>query len=143
MRRWMSPLALAALLALAQGPAAAQAVPGSAASDSQDSLRIYFDLGSAHVGGSEEATLDQAARLFRDGSPIVMIVAGGADTVGDPTENLDLSIRRAQAVADGLVARGIPAERLQVLGRGTSELAVPTEGNVASRENRLVEITWR
>lgn len=106
-------------------------------------LQVFFDLGSSRIKSGEADTLDQAARLFREGNPIVMIVAGGADTVGNPDKNLDLSLRRAQSVADGLVARGIPVERLQVLGRGNSELAVETEDDVPEQNNRVVEISWR
>ena len=95
------------------------------------------------VDSDQVSTLEQAARLFREGSPIVMISTGGADTVGAPEDNLELSIERAQAVVDGLVARGIPVERLQVLGRGITDLAVKTEAGVSRRENRVVEITWR
>lgn len=127
----------------AQAETASEAAPAAAPAEEQDSLTIYFDSGSARVAGDQEATLDQAARLFREGSPIVMIVAGGADTVGDPDLNLELSVRRADSVVDGLVARGIPAERLQLIGRGNTELAVETPAGVDSRENRRVEITWR
>lgn len=141
---------MAALIA-AGAPGVAQTTaepePGQEPADEpaqeQDSLTVYFESGSARVGDDQEDTLDQAARLFRDGSPIVMVVAGGADTVGSPGSNLDLSVARAQAVVDGLVARGIPADRLQLLGRGNSELAVETPVGVDSRENRRVEITWR
>lgn len=133
--------------AQADTQADAQSEPASEAAaapaEEQDSLTIYFDTGSARVAGDQEATLDQAARLFREGSPIVMIVAGGADTVGDPDKNLELSVDRADSVVDGLVARGIPAERLQLIGRGNTELAVDTGAGVDSRENRRVEITWR
>jgi outer membrane protein OmpA-like peptidoglycan-associated protein len=123
------------------GPGATQTNPGAV--QEQDSLKIYFSSGSSRIDPDQEATLDQAARLFREGSPFVMIAAGGADTVGAPDRNLALSIERAQSVVDALVARGIPVERLQVLGRGTTELAVDTRAGVASRENRVVEITWR
>lgn len=109
----------------------------------EESLKVFFTTGSARIEAKETSTLEEAARLYRDGSPIVMVVAGGADTVGDPQDNLGLSIRRAQAVADALVARGIPARRLQVLGRGTSELELKTDDGVSAAENRVVEITWR
>ena len=113
------------------------------AQEAPESLKVFFSSGSSAVNADQAATLDQAARLFRDGNPYVMIVAGGADTVGAPGPNLDLSLQRAQAVADGLVARGIPVGRLQVLGRGTSELAVDTGDGVEQAENRVAEITWR
>jgi outer membrane protein OmpA-like peptidoglycan-associated protein len=135
----LSAVAAAIVLHLTPDLGAAQTV----SEGEQDSLKIYFGSGSASVDVEQQATLDQAARLFREGAPIVMIVAGGADTVGPPEGNLRLSIERAEAVLDGLVARGIPVDRLQVLGRGNTELAVNTEDEVANSENRVVEITWR
>ncbi|PZX18924.1 OmpA family protein [Palleronia aestuarii] len=122
---------------------AAFAQDDSASSEAPDSLKVYFELGQSSIAADQAATLDQAARLFRDGNPYVMILSGGADTVGPADLNLDLSLARARAVADGLEARGIPVNRLQVLGRGNTELAVDTEDDVAEERNRLVEITWR
>ena len=113
------------------------------AQEAPESLKVYFDTGSASIGADQDETLDQAARLFRDGNPIVMIVSGGADTVGPPDLNLALSVERAEAVARGLSERGLPAGRLQVLGRGISELEIDTAPGVAEPENRVAEITWR
>jgi outer membrane protein OmpA-like peptidoglycan-associated protein len=109
----------------------------------QQWLKIYFETGSATISPDQAATLDVAVRTFREGDPFVMIVAGSADTVGPAELNLGLSIERARAVAEGLSARGIPIERLQVLGRGNSDLEVATSDGVAEPENRVVEISWR
>lgn len=106
-------------------------------------LKVYFTSGSATISPDQAATLDRAVRTFREGDPFVMIVAGGADKVGDPSRNLSLSLERATAVATALTNRGIPIERLQVLGRGNSELQVSTADGVAEEENRVVEISWR
>ena len=121
----------------------AASVTGAFAQDDRDDHRVFFASGSSHVAPDQTAVLDQAARLFREGNPFVMVLSGTADTVGVPERNLDLSLRRARAVADGLVARGIPAGRLQVLGRGNSELEVETADGVASADNRVVVISWR
>ena len=115
------------------GPEAAQ----------DEGLQVYFPSGVSSLSQQAAAKLDRAARLYRDGNPIVMIVSGNADTVGSAAANLDLSLRRARTVASGLVSRGIPIDRLQVVGRGNSELPVPTENGVANSENRSVSITWR
>lgn len=124
--------------------AGAFALAAPAAALAQDeAVKVYFQTGSAHIAADQTAALDTAARLFREGAPYVMIVSGGADTVGAPVANLDLSVRRAAAVVEGLVDRGIPVERLQIVGRGNSELEVQTAGNVPEPENRVVEITWR
>jgi outer membrane protein OmpA-like peptidoglycan-associated protein len=108
-----------------------------------DSVVLHFDLGSAAIRAQDEALLDQASRLYRDGNPIVMILAGSADTVGLPERNLALSQQRADAVLRALVARGIPAGRFQLVAKGETELAVATGDNVPEEGNRRVEITWR
>jgi outer membrane protein OmpA-like peptidoglycan-associated protein len=102
-------------------------------------LVIYFQSGSTVI--QDETELNHAARLFRDGNPIVMIVSGGTDAVGSPVQNLLLSENRAKAVLRALIARGIPAERFQVLAKGETDPAV--ESGEAEPKNRRVEITWR
>lgn len=109
----------------------------------EEGITILFATGSSALKQDQQSQLDHASRLFRDGNPIVMIVTGTADTVGSPKANLDLSIRRARAVASGLVDRGIPIERLQVLGQGNSELPEATQDEVSNANNRSARITWR
>lgn len=137
-RAWRGPL-VAGAAALSSG----LGLCGTAAAQSEENLMLYFDVGSASIAGEQAEVLDQAARLYREGSPLVMILSGGADTLGPADVNLSLSVERARAVLDGLVARGVPVERLQVAGRGETDLEVGTEDGVAERRNRNVEITWR
>ena len=142
----LAALGLQVSVAQAQGSAT---ISGSDAGVSKqqtatpDALKIRFRTGVSTIDADQFAVLDEAARLFRDGSPLVMIVAGSADTVGSADLNLQLSIRRAQSVAFALADRGIPIERLQVLGRGNSELEVNTANDTPNAENRSVSITWR
>lgn len=133
------------------GHVAAQAVAtvGDAAQvpatveESSNSLKVYFTTGSSRIDLDQSETLDRAARTFRDGNPFVMIVSGLADTVGSPDDNLALSVKRASSVARALAERGIPFERLQILGRGNSDLDVRTDDDIAEAGNRVVEISWR
>jgi outer membrane protein OmpA-like peptidoglycan-associated protein len=106
-------------------------------------LVVYFDVGSVTIRNEDKAVLDHASRAFNEGKPIVMILTGTADRTGDAGVNLDISERRAAAVLRGLIARGIPADRFQVLAKGETELPVPTNEGVAELQNRRVEITWR
>jgi OOP family OmpA-OmpF porin len=59
---------------------------------------------------AEQVVVDQAARLYPEGNPHVMLVVGHTDTKGDELYNLYLSARRAGAVKGTLAARGIPAK---------------------------------
>ena len=115
----------------------------SAAPSAPSSLVFYFDTGSATVRAKDTALLDQASRLYREGKPIVMIVSGSSDLTGSAATNLHLSQRRANNVLQGLVSRGIPIERFQVVAKGETDPAVPTSPGVPEERNRSVELTWR
>ena len=124
-------------VALAQTPAAPEV--GKA----PKSLVLYFDRGSAAIRPPDEAVLDQASRFYRDGNPIVMVVSGSTDTLGPPEFNLLLSQQRAGAALRGLIERGIPAGRFQLVAKGETDPMVATADNVPEERNRRVEITWR
>lgn len=121
-------------------PAPSAASPAPSA---PSSLVLYFDAGSASVRQQDVSLLDQASRLYRAGKPIVMIVTGSADTMGSAAANLQLSERRANNVLQGLVSRGIPVEKFQVIAKGQTDPVVPTPPETSEERNRRVEITWR
>jgi OOP family OmpA-OmpF porin len=104
-------------------------------------VEVTFPSGSTALTSSANHQLDLAVRLFRDANPVVMFSTGYSDQSGDEFSNLILSGRRAEVVKRGLVARGIPADRLLIQALGASELADSTEP--FSIKNRRVVITWR
>jgi outer membrane protein OmpA-like peptidoglycan-associated protein len=126
-------------------PGAASPAPSAAspAPSTPSSLVLHFDSGSATVRQQDIPLLDQASRLYRAGNPIVMVVTGSADTTGSAAANLSLSQQRANNVLHGLVSRGIPIERFQVIAKGQTDLVVPTPPETSEERNRRVEITWR
>ena len=72
-----------------------------------------------------------------------MVVSGGTDTTGSADANLRLSQLRADNVVQGLVARGIPVDRFQVLAKGQTEQPVADPAGTPNPRDRRVEITWR
>ncbi len=136
----------AALLGGVHGTAAQPQTNVAAASPAPtapSSLILYFDPGRATVRQKAVPLLDQASRLYRAGHPIVMIVSGSTDATGSAARNLRLSQQRADNVLKGLVSRGIPIERFQVLAKGETDPVVQAKLGAAEKENRRVEITWR
>jgi outer membrane protein OmpA-like peptidoglycan-associated protein len=131
-------LGLVSLCAAAVMCGTARAAPDAPA---PDSIVVYFDTGSAKVNADDLALLDKAARLYRDGHPSLMTVSAGADATGSPVKNLHLSQERADAVFQGLVARGIPADRFQIVAKGQTDPAVQAGGQ--EPKNRRAEITWK
>lgn len=121
-----------------------QPQPSSApASAAPAPLAVYFKTGSSVLREQDRAILDRASRAYNEGRPIVMILTGTSDRIGDPQSNLTLSQRRATAVLNALLDRGIPAERFQILAKGQSEISEPAKPSVADLKDRRVEITWR
>jgi outer membrane protein OmpA-like peptidoglycan-associated protein len=133
----------AAYAADSSTPAAKTDAPKAEAAAAPAPLVVYFDLGSTAIRNEDKAVLDHASRAFNEGKPIVMILTGTADRTGDAAVDLEISQLRAAAVLKGLIARGIPADRFQVLAKGETELPVPTNPGVSEVQNRRVEITWR
>ena len=69
-----------------------------------------------------------------------VFVCGYTDSTGTDEHNLKLSLKRAQAVADYLVARGVDKERLQIRGFG-KDYAVESNATAAGRSlNRRTEV---
>ena len=109
---------------------------------SPSSLAIFFRPGSSELSLKDKAVLDHASRAYNEGKPIVMILSGTSDRSGNSRANLTLSQKRATVVLNGLIDRGIPADRFQILAKGETELPVPTARGIAESKNRRVEISW-
>jgi len=107
------------------------------------SYTVYFDIGGAVLTGSSQIAMNEAlkAALARSGGEIV--VTGHTDTVGSPPRNDELSRRRAEQVRQLFLARGFPAHRVEVVGRGERDLAIPTADEVEEPRNRRVAIEVR
>ena len=102
-------------------------------------LRVSFLLGSAQLTdqAQEEARVFAKALLLPALSSNHFRIEGHTDSSGTRAINLDLSRRRAQAVADYLATLGVQSDRLQVRGYGPDR---PLPGHSPrSPENRRVE----
>ena len=131
----------AGLLFAAASPAFAQQPPPTTAAP--DRLVLYFDNASVAIRPQDQAVLNQAARLYRDGKPVLMTLTGQADNVGSASGNFQISSRRALAVLYQLVARGIPAERFELVAKGATEEPISDPPGTPVPGNRRVEIRWR
>lgn len=97
----------------------------------------HFNLKSDVMFGYDSATLTSeghAAIRQLYNSPGLQpandkstVVIGYSDRLGAPEYNQQLSLRRAQAVADELVSLGIPAQSISAEGRGASESVTGTK----------------
>ena len=120
-------------------PPPAAAIP--ALPPPQRDFTVYFDTNSSTLSPAARAVVQQAVAAARQVSVTHIAVTGHTDTVGKTPYNLRLSQRRAAAVRAELLARGVPANRIDASGVGESGLAVPTAQGVNEPRNRRVVIT--
>ena len=104
---------------------------------------INFEFGSSDVGPDQAEMLESVAAVIRDmanqNPGEVFLVEGHTDAVGSDVDNLSLSDRRAEAVADVLSQQfNIPRENLVTQGYGKQFLLIPTPE--PERKNRRVVI---
>jgi outer membrane protein OmpA-like peptidoglycan-associated protein len=119
-------------------------VPGSSAAPAAGPgqrviLRINFETGSAKLapGARSQADAFAQALLRPQLRNMHFMIEGHTDSVGRRDRNLDLSQRRAQTLADLLIAAGVARDRLIVRGYGPDR---PLPGVPAyAGENRRVE----
>lgn len=104
---------------------------------------LNFESGGDRLTKASEPVLDELRAALAATPGAELVVTGHTDRVGSLESNDRLSLQRAQAIRDRLVAGGAEASRIVVAGRGEREPAVPTEDEVAEPRNRRVEIRLR
>jgi len=161
------PFALAALPALAQStPSTEQLIqalkPTGKLSDTSRGIRVNpsakteapagnpavdltveFATGSADLTPQARASLDHLGHALtsQDLAQYRFRIEGHTDTVGTPPANVALSQRRAESVAAYLEQTyGIAPSRLEAVGLGEGDLAVPTPPQTPNARNRRVKV---
>ncbi|MFA5182281.1 MAG: OmpA family protein [Syntrophales bacterium] len=104
---------------------------------------IYFKTDRATLSTESLSVLAKVIEAIQVRKSTDIIVSGHTDAVGSGDYNRRLSLRRARAVTDILVARGIDRENIQITYHGKGNPLVPTPDGVPEPRNRRVDITVR
>ena len=101
---------------------------------------VNFEFDSARLTASSTATLNEAVKILKRHAGTKVEVAGHTDSQGSAEYNLGLSERRAQAVADYLIANGANASNISVKGYGESNPVADNGTKEGRAANRRVEL---
>ncbi len=100
--------------------------------------QIDFKFGSAAIATRSAPLLERLARQVQD-CPGTIRVEGFTDNVGPAAANEALSTARAAAVREALIARGVPAQRLESLGFGSTHPVASNRSARGRARNRRIE----
>lgn len=103
---------------------------------------VLFDTDQATLKPGATEIITRLADFLSRNETTRIRIEGHTDSTGDDAYNTELSRRRAQAVADALAARSIPATRIEVVGRGEGFPVATNDTSAGRQQNRRVEIVF-
>lgn len=100
---------------------------------------ILFDFDSYLVKRSYYPVLDKVFAVLKMNPTIKIKVQGSSDNIGSSEYNQILSEKRARAVKNYLVAKGIEPERLSAVGHGSTRKAASNKTAAGRALNRRID----
>jgi len=101
---------------------------------------VLFETGQATLMSGAKRALDKLVDFLAENEERKVLIEGHTDNVGSTIYNIDLSLRRAEAVLNVLKEKGIDEDRIVTKGYGEQ---YPVTGNISAsgkQQNRRVEI---
>ncbi|MWV17649.1 OmpA family protein [Pseudomonas sp. L-22-4S-12] len=104
---------------------------------------ITFATDSADIASNFYTPLNNLATSFRQYEQNSIEIVGHTDSTGSHAYNMNLSQRRAQSVANYLLAQGVNATRVTTRGAGPDQPIASNASEAGRSQNRRVEINLR
>ena len=101
---------------------------------------VTFDTGSAIVRPGLYSEIERIAETLVKYPDTVIQVEGHTDSTGTESYNMDLSARRAEAVKNLLVQKGVDPSRVLSMSFGESKPIASNNSDYGRAQNRRVEI---
>jgi outer membrane protein OmpA-like peptidoglycan-associated protein len=123
-----------------------QTVPGATVVRQGEGILVKFDSGilfdtdRADLKAAAQANLKGLAASLQNNPQTNILIVGHTDNTGGDAHNMDLSVRRAQAVKAFIVANSVPSSRLSTEGKGESEPIADNTSVDGRTQNRRVEV---
>lgn len=118
---------------------------GARAGDILETAQINFSSGTANLRSTSVETLERLTgiALACADSGLSVEIGGHTDSQGSDESNQNLSERRAQAVAQFMVDRGVPADTLSPVGFGEAQPIGDNDTVLGRQQNRRISFEWQ
>lgn len=114
--------------------------PAPAAAPAPALAGVNFDFDQSYIRQDDIAKLDQDVATLKKYGDMKVEVAGHTDWIGTDEYNMGLSMRRAEAVRNYLIDKGIAGDRLISRGYGESQPVADNATEAGRFQNRRVEL---
>jgi len=124
-----------------------QSVPGATVVRQGEGILVKFDSGilfdvdQAGLKTAAQTNLKNLATSLNSNPETNITIIGHTDSTGTYQHNMDLSVRRAEAVKSYIANSGVNASRMSTLGKGPTEPIASNATPDGRTQNRRVEIT--
>ncbi len=102
---------------------------------------ILFDYASSELSANSRPTLDKLAKIAKSCPEVDLAVEGHTDSIGQRSDNRQLSLHRSEAVIKYLVGVGIARSRLRPVGYGEDHPVAPNNTASNRARNRRIEFS--
>lgn len=102
---------------------------------------ITFGFDSSSLQSQFYPVLDNLSNTLNQYNQTIIEVAGHTDSKGTDAYNQQLSVRRAEAVGNYLMGKGMMRDRFIITGAGESRPIASNDSESGRAQNRRVEIT--
>lgn len=101
---------------------------------------VLFEFNRAEVKASAQARMAQLADFLKQYPDRRVSIEGHTDNIGSTSYNMELSLRRAEAIKSQLVGLGIASERISTVGYGKDFPVAANDTDTNRAINRRVEV---
>lgn len=101
---------------------------------------VLFDSGKATLKPGAVPKVDRLATYLKRAPENSVTIEGHTDNVGSDEYNQELSQRRADAVREALISRGVDEDHIQAVGKGKGFPVASNNSPGGRQQNRRVEV---
>jgi outer membrane protein OmpA-like peptidoglycan-associated protein len=101
---------------------------------------ILFDVNSSALRPEARTNLEKLATILNKYSDTEILIEGHTDSTGRREYNMDLSLHRAQSVANDLAAQAVLIDRFHIMGYGPDQPVATNTTADGRQANRRVDL---